>query len=123
MSLHSNLHGIVADVFPLADVVRKIDISDQVLVLELAIGIVGVQLRLVNRLVLLLLFIVLGLSWLDVFRFIAIGSVMCLKRSFDSNCKLQSMNLRLTMNGRNWNFGSNILQLLQLVAKVLIYLF
>lgn len=42
MSLHSNLHGIVADVFPLADVVRKIDISDQVLVLELAIGIVGV---------------------------------------------------------------------------------
>lgn len=29
------------------------------------------------------------------------------------------MNLRLTMNGRNWNFGSNISQLLQLVAKVL----
>lgn len=79
MSPPLNLHCIVADILPFSNVVGEIDIADQVLVLKLAIRIVGVQLRLVNRLVFLLFFIILRRSWLYVFSFVAIWSVMSLK--------------------------------------------
>lgn len=62
----SYLHSVVSNAPPLADFIREVDVSDQILSLELVVGIAGVQLALINRFVFVLFLVVFNFSWLDI---------------------------------------------------------
>lgn len=62
----SYLHSVVSNAPPLANSIREVDVSNQILPLELVVGIAGVQLALVNRFVFVLLLVVFNFSWLDI---------------------------------------------------------
>lgn len=56
------LHCVVSNTLPASNVVREIDVANQIFSLELIISIAGVQLALINRFIFIFLFVILRLG-------------------------------------------------------------
>lgn len=95
-----NLHSIVADAPALADVVGEVDVPNQIFSLELVVSVVGIQLALVDGIVLLLLFIVLRLTHLNIVRLVNIFLLFCLWNESLTQFETFQRLHRLTMYGK-----------------------